>query len=75
MEQLNARENKIPFMGICLGMQCALIEYARNVLKLSEANSVEFEPNTPHPIFQQLEILKNINGKREMIRLGSHSCI
>lgn len=69
-----ARENKIPFMGICLGMQCALIEYARNVLKLSEANSVEFEPNTPHPIFQQLEILKNINGKREMIRLGSHSC-
>ena len=60
-----ARENKIPFMGICLGMQCALIEYARNVLKLSEANSVEFEPNTPHPIFQQLEILRILTGKEK----------
>ena len=69
-----ARENKIPFMGICLGMQCALIEYARNVLELPEANSVEFEPNTPHPIFQQLERLRNITGKREVVRLGSYSC-
>jgi CTP synthase len=45
-----AREQKIPFFGICLGMQCAVIEYARNVCGLTEANSTEFDETNPHPI-------------------------
>ena len=69
-----ARENKIPFMGVCLGMQCALIEFARNILELSEANSEEFDRNTPYPIFQQLKILKDGIEKRDAMRLGSYSC-
>src|SRR5450756_2003920 len=45
-----ARENKVPFFGLCLGMQCAVIEFARNVCKLAGAHSTEFNPNTPHPV-------------------------
>jgi len=69
-----ARENKIPFMGICLGMQCALLELARNKLGLTGANSVEFDPDTPHPIFMLLENQKNINDKGGTMRLGNYNC-
>ncbi len=69
-----ARENKIPFMGICLGMQCAMIEIARNILNLVEANSTEFDQNTPYPIFNILERLKDVTMKGGTMRLGSYSC-
>ncbi|MDD5496862.1 MAG: CTP synthase [Atribacterota bacterium] len=69
-----ARENKIPFMGICLGMQCALLELARNKLGLIGANSTEFNPDTPHPIFMLLENQKNINDKGGTMRLGNYNC-
>ncbi|MFZ2330674.1 MAG: CTP synthase [Atribacterota bacterium] len=69
-----AREGKIPFLGICLGMECALIEYARNELKLVKANSVEFDPNTPYPIFDLLERLEGVNIKDGSLRIGSYPC-
>lgn len=69
-----ARENKIPFMGICLGMQCALLELARNKLGLTGANSVEFDPDTPYPIFVLLENQKNISEKGGTMRLGNYNC-
>jgi len=68
------RESGIPFMGICLGMECALIEFARNELHLTGANSVEFDPNTPYPIFDLLERLKNVATKGGNMRLGSYTC-
>ena len=49
-----ARENKIPFLGICLGMQCTVIEYARNVLGYKDANSTEFDPETKYPVIDLL---------------------
>ncbi len=69
-----ARENQIPFMGICLGMQCGLIEFARNILNLTDANSMEFNPYTSHPIFKQLEELKGITSEKGAMRLGSYAC-
>ena len=50
-----ARENKMPYLGLCLGMQIATIEFARNVLKLAKAHSTEFDPNTPHPVIAMLD--------------------
>ena len=50
-----ARENKVPYLGLCLGMQIATIEFARNVLKLAKAHSTEFDPNTPHPVIAMLD--------------------
>lgn len=69
-----ARQNKIPFMGICLGMQCALIEYARNKLGLSGANSIEFDPDTRYPILNLMEKQKNITNKGDTMRLGNYDC-
>lgn len=69
-----ARENKIPFMGICLGMQCASIEFARNVLGLQDANSTEMNANTPHPIIHLMEEQKNIEQKGGTMRLGNYDC-
>lgn len=68
-----ARENKIPFFGICLGMQCAVIEYARNVLKLTGAHSVEFDPETLYPVISLMEgqDLKRLGGT---MRLGVYPC-
>lgn len=64
-----ARENKMPFLGICLGFELQLIEFARNVLNLENANSTEIDPSTPHPIFIKLPILrvgiKKVNGNME----------
>jgi len=66
-----ARENDIPFFGICLGMQCAVIEYARNVLKLEGANSTEFDSNTPHPVIDLMEDQAFIENKGGTMRLGA----
>ena len=69
-----ARENQIPFFGICLGMQVAVIEFARNVLKLDHANSTEMDPNTPHPVIALMEEQKKIDQMGGTMRLGSYAC-
>ncbi|MEY4866616.1 MAG: hypothetical protein RLY64_870 [Bacteroidota bacterium] len=69
-----ARENKIPFLGICFGMQMAAIEFARNVLKLEAANSQEIDPNSPHQIIHLMEEQKQITAKGGTMRLGSYPC-
>ena len=69
-----ARENKIPFLGLCLGMQCAVIEFARNVLGLKEANSTEFRPDTKYPVISLLEEQKDIKDLGGTMRLGAYPC-
>ena len=69
------RENKIPFLGICLGMQMAVIEFARNVLKYNDANSVEFDENTAHPVIHIMEDQKNVTKKGGTMRLGAYPCV
>ena len=69
-----ARENKIPFFGICLGMQCAVIEYARNVCAFKDANSTEFNDKTPYPVIDIMLDQKNITHKGATMRLGSYNC-
>ena len=68
-----ARTQNIPFFGICLGMQCAVIEFARNVLGLKNANSTEVE-NTPHPVIDLMEEQKGITEKGGTMRLGAYPC-
>lgn len=69
-----ARENKIPFFGICLGMQMAVIEFARNVLKLNKANSTEMDSATKHPVIDLMEEQKSITHMGGTMRLGSWKC-
>jgi len=69
-----ARENNIPFLGICLGMQMAVIEFARNVLGMDHANSTEMEANTPYPVINLMEEQKTIVNKGGTMRLGSWDC-
>ncbi|MBD3234115.1 MAG: CTP synthase [candidate division Zixibacteria bacterium] len=69
------REEKIPFLGICLGMQCATIEFARNVSGLEGANSTEFEPETEHPVIHLMEMQKKISDKGGTMRLGAYPCL
>lgn len=68
------REHKIPFLGICLGMQCAVIEFARNVLGYAKANSTEFSSKTPYPVIDMMEDQKKISGLGGTMRLGSFKC-
>ena len=68
------REHKIPFFGICLGMQMAVIEYARNVLQLPAANSVEMDADTPHPVISLMDEQRNIIQKGGTMRLGAWTC-
>lgn len=70
-----ARENKIPYFGICLGMQCAVIEFARNVLGLEDANSSEFAKDTQHPVICLLEEQEDVEDKGGTMRLGAQPCI
>ncbi|MBO8125768.1 MAG: CTP synthase [Firmicutes bacterium] len=70
-----ARENKVPFFGICLGMQCAVIEFARNVAGLSGAHSSEFEPNTPYPVIDLMPEQKEIEDMGGTMRLGLYPAI
>ncbi|MBT8287628.1 MAG: CTP synthase [Flavobacteriaceae bacterium] len=69
------RENNIPFFGICLGMQMAVIEYARNVLRLPGANSTEMENNVKHPVIDLMEEQKSVTHKGGTMRLGSWKCV
>ncbi|HIP27419.1 MAG TPA: CTP synthase, partial [Flavobacteriaceae bacterium] len=69
-----ARENKIPFLGICLGMQMAVIEFSRNVLNLTDANSTEMNSKTPHAVIDLMEEQKSITDKGGTMRLGAWDC-
>ncbi|QNJ98320.1 CTP synthase [Constantimarinum furrinae] len=69
-----ARENNLPFLGICLGMQMAVIEFARNVLKLNDANSTEMNENTSHPVINLMEDQKSVTNKGGTMRLGAWAC-
>ena len=79
-----ARVNKVPYLGICLGMQLTLVEYARNVLGLEDANSVEFDENTPHPMIYLIDNFLDQNGGEQLrthqspmggtLRLGEYPC-
>lgn len=70
-----ARENKIPFLGICLGMHCATIEFARNVCGLSEANSAEFTPETGDPVIDLLSDQRGLSKLGGTMRLGNYPCV
>lgn len=69
-----ARENKIPFFGICLGMQCAVIEFARNVIGWKDAHTTEIDPKTPYPVIDIMEEQKNLDEKGGTMRLGAYPC-
>ncbi len=69
-----ARENNIPFLGICLGMQAAVVEFARNVIGLKNVNSLEFNKSTPYPVIDIMESQKKITGKGGTMRLGAYPC-
>jgi CTP synthase len=69
-----ARQNKIPFLGLCLGMQCAVIEFGRNVLGMNDANSTEMTRMTKHPVIDLMEDQKGITEKGGTMRLGSYPC-
>ncbi len=68
------REKEIPFFGICLGMQCAVIEYGRNVLGLKNANTTEIDENSEHQVINMMEEQKNITAKGGTMRLGAYPC-
>jgi CTP synthase len=69
-----AREHRVPYYGLCLGLQIAVIEFARNVLKLKGANSTEFDPKALHPVINMMEEQKQIIDKGATMRLGSYEC-
>ncbi len=69
-----AREKNVPFLGICLGMQCAVMDFARNVCGLAGADSTEFNKSTPHPVISLLEEQKQVNDKGGTMRLGAYPC-
>ncbi len=68
-----ARENGIPFLGLCLGLQCAVIEYARTVLGLADANSAEFDPTTAHPVIDLMEAQQGVEDMGGTMRLGIYA--
>ena len=70
-----ARENKVPFLGICLGMQMAVVEFARNVLGIKDANSEEFDEKSLNPVIHIMDDQKNVDKKGGTMRLGSYPCI
>jgi CTP synthase len=69
-----AREHGIPYLGLCLGMQCAVIEFARNVCHMKNAHSTEFNPKTSHPVIDFMPDQKNIHDKGGTMRLGMYPC-
>jgi CTP synthase len=69
-----ARENNIPFFGICLGMQCAVVEFARSVLGFTGAHSTEINPKTRYPVIDLMEEQKRIIDKGGTMRLGGYQC-
>ena len=71
----HAREKKIPFFGICLGMQCAAIEFARDVCGLQNANSSEFDADTPHPVVCLMDEQRRVVNMGGTMRLGAQPCV
>ncbi|WP_022836793.1 CTP synthase [Salisaeta longa] len=69
-----ARTHELPFFGICLGLQCAIVEFARHVCGWDDAHSTEFDPETPHPVINLMETQKNISDKGGTMRLGQYTC-
>ena len=69
-----ARENQVPFLGICLGMQCAVIEFARNVIGFKEAHSTEINSDTPYPVISMMEEQKQLKNLGGTMRLGAYDC-
>ncbi len=69
-----ARENQVPFLGICLGMQCAVIEFARNVCQMKGANSSEVDPDSPYPVVHLMPGQENVDHKGASMRLGGYPC-
>ncbi len=69
-----ARENQVPFLGICLGMQCAVVDFARHVCGWADANSAEFVPDTAHPVIALMEDQKRVANKGGTMRLGHYAC-
>jgi CTP synthase len=69
-----ARERKVPFFGICLGMQMAVVEYARNICGLAGAHTMEFAPDTPFPVVDLMEQQRSIRDKGGTMRLGAYHC-
>lgn len=70
-----ARDNNLPFLGLCLGMQCAVIEYARNVVGIKDANSKEFDENAQNPVIDLMLEQKNVHGYGGTMRLGAYDCV
>ncbi|MFO0916154.1 MAG: CTP synthase [Pirellulales bacterium] len=70
-----ARERQVPFFGICLGMQCAVIEFGRHVVGLTGAHSTEFDKDTPHPVIALLDEQRKVTDKGGTMRLGAHPCV
>ncbi len=70
-----ARENRIPFLGVCLGLHCAVVEFARNVLGMKGAHSSEIDPQTPYPVIDLLPEQKKVTDKGGTMRLGSYPCV
>jgi CTP synthase len=70
-----ARENNVPFLGICLGLQCAVIEYARNVMGLKGASSLEFDKKCEHPVINYVEGQEDLKKKSGTMRLGAYDCV
>ena len=70
-----ARENKIPFLGICLGMQMAIVEYARHVLGYQDANSIELDPDTTHPVIALMPEQNGVTDLGGTLRLGAYPCV
>jgi CTP synthase len=68
-----ARENGVPLLGLCLGLQCAVIEFGRNVLGLTDANSTEFDPSTPHPVIDLMQSQEDVEDKGGTMRLGLYA--
>jgi CTP synthase len=68
-----ARENGVPLLGLCLGLQCSVIEFARNVLGLTDANSTEFDPTTPHPVIDLMASQEDVEDKGGTMRLGLYA--
>ncbi|MFB0509606.1 MAG: gamma-glutamyl-gamma-aminobutyrate hydrolase family protein, partial [bacterium] len=69
------REHKIPFLGLCVGLQCAVIEFARNVCKMNNANSTEFDPDTDYPVIDFLPSQRRLKKKGGTMRLGAYPTI
>jgi len=71
----HARENKMPYFGICLGMQMAVVEFSRNVCGMAKANSTEFDPDSPFPVIHLMDEQRNITNKGGTMRLGTYDCV